>query len=37
MKIVAILLAGILLISTQVFADLSVSDLKKIEFYCQRF
>ena len=31
MKIITILLAGILLISTQVFADLSVSDLEKIE------
>ena len=31
MKIIAILLVGILLISTQVFADLSVSDLEKIE------
>ena len=31
MKIITILLVGILLISTQVFADLSVSDLEKIE------
>ena len=31
MKIITILLAGVLLISTQVFADLSVSDLEKIE------
>ena len=31
MKIITIILVGILLISTQVFADLSVSDLEKIE------
>ena len=31
MKIITILLAGVLLISPQVFADLSVSDLEKIE------
>ena len=31
MKIITIILVGILLISTQVFADLSVADLEKIE------
>ena len=31
MKIITIILAGILLASSQVFADLSVSDLEKIE------